>query len=56
MITKKHLARLVAMLARMDEAEVRRQRTYGDRKKGSMRSSEVADANALRAAIAELTK
>lgn len=45
------LKRLKSMLKRLDEKEAHLQKTYGDRIKGSGRSCDFKDANALRRTI-----
>jgi hypothetical protein len=54
-LPKRHLARLHTILEAWDLAERRAQERFGDRVKGSVRSSRWRDAEALRAAIALLT-
>jgi hypothetical protein len=54
-LSAKHLSRLKTMVARLEAAEARMQKTFGDRTAGSIRSSDWRDAEALRAAIRSLT-
>jgi hypothetical protein len=44
-----HITRLVRIAERYEAAEARQQKTYGNRKKGSARSSCFLDAKAIRA-------
>lgn len=52
---KSHITRLATMLRRMDEREALLQKRVGDRVLASMRSRNMLDAEAIRAALAALT-
>jgi hypothetical protein len=52
--TQRHRARLRRMAMLLDAKEIRYQGLYGERMSGSMRSSDMLDAKAIRAAIAAL--
>ena len=53
-LTKRHRVRLERMAERLEMNEARLQKLCGDRTKGSQRSSDFHDAQALRAALAAL--
>ena len=50
--TKKQTERIARMIERLDAKEERQQKIFGDRVKGSARSSDVADAESLRNLLA----
>lgn len=49
--TKRHIKRLERMVRMLDEREARMRQQWGLRKAGTSRSSDVRDAEAIRAAL-----